>query len=240
MSVDPAVFNLPPAEAIKALEEKGYKIGWDWRDTWNEEHERAFTVAKAARLDLLADIRTAVEDALVNGTLLRDFTKELRPILESKGWWGEKLVTNPETGEEELVQLGSPSRLRVIYETNLRMSQAAGRYERMQRLKAQRPYGRYIAMPNARPEHRAWHGVVLPLDDGWWETHTPPNGWGCKCKMQQLSARDLERYGYAVDDEAPPIDLIAWKNDRTGETSMIPKGIDPGFALNPGKARLAA
>jgi len=236
--LDAAVFNLPPAEAVRALEEKGYRISWDWREVWKQEHEKAFAVAKATRLDILADIRTAVEDALVNGTLLRDFSKELTPILQAKGWWGEKVVRNPTTGEEELVQLGSAARLRVIYETNLRMAQASGRYERMERLKAARPYGRYVALGNARPEHKAWHGTVLPLDDPWWETHMPPNGWGCRCAMQQLSARDLERYGYSLADVAPAVELVEWTNKRTGQVELVPKGIDPGFDLNPGKARL--
>jgi SPP1 gp7 family putative phage head morphogenesis protein len=232
-------FSVPPEEAIKAFEAKGYKVGWDWRDTWNEEHTRAFTVAKAAQLDLLADLRAAVDDALKNGTTLADFTKGLKPALQAKGWWGEQLVVNPDTGVEELVQTGSPERLRVIYDTNLRTSQAAGRYERMQRVKAARPYARYVAILDgrSRSEHEKWHGTVLPLDDPWWDTHTPPNGWGCRCKMQQLSERDLERYGYKVADEAPPIELRTWKNDRTGETVSIPKGIDPGFAYNPGKVR---
>ena len=49
-------FGLPPAEAIKWFESKGYKLGFDWRDTWRDEHAWAFTVAKAMQLDLLGDI----------------------------------------------------------------------------------------------------------------------------------------------------------------------------------------
>lgn len=242
MAGEVSPFALPPEEAIRWFGQKGYRIGWDWRDTWNEEHERAFTVAKATQQDLLEDMRAAVDEAIKNGTTLRDFTKGLKPTLQAKGWWGEQLVVNPDTGREEVVQTGSPSRLRVIYDTNLRMAQAAGRYERMQRLKAQRPYGRYVAILDGRTrsEHEKWHGTVLPLDDPWWDTHTPPNGWGCRCKMQQLSERDLERYGFKVAARAPAEEMRTWLNERTGETMRIPSGIDPGFAYNPGKERFDA
>lgn len=241
MSVDP--FGLPPEEAIRWFREKGYRPAFDWRDVWNEQHARAFTVAKATQLDVLADLREAVDKAIRSGGTLGEFRKELKPLLQAKGWWGEKEVDvlDPEgkpTGERKLVQLGSANRLRTIYETNLRQAQAAGRWERMERTKQARPYARYVALldGNERPEHREWHGTVLPIDDPWWDTHAPPNGWGCRCKMQQLSQRDLERYGYSVNTSPPPSPMRTWRNDRTGETVRVPRGIDPGFAYNPGKA----
>ena len=42
---------------------------------------------------------------------------------------------------------------------------------------------RYVAVLDARtrPEHRAWHGLILPIDHPLWDTHYPPNGWGCRC-----------------------------------------------------------
>jgi SPP1 gp7 family putative phage head morphogenesis protein len=235
-SVDP--FGLPPEEAVQWFQQKGYKLAFDWRDTWAKEHARAFTVAKATQLDVLADLREAVDRAIKNGTTLATFRKELKPTLQAKGWWGEKEQVDPKTGEKKLVQLGSANRLRTIYETNLRQAQAAGRWERFERTKAARPYGRYVCLLDGRerPEHRAWHGTILPLDDPWWQTHAPPNGWGCRCKMMQLSDRDLERYGFKVSDEAPPSPMVAWLNERTGETLRVPKGIDPGFDYNPGTA----
>lgn len=236
-SVDP--FGLSPEEAIAWFAAKGYKFSFDWRDTWKEEHARAFTVAKVAQQDLLADLKEAIDNAIRSGQTLGSFRKDLRPLLEAKGWWGEKEVVDPKTGEKKVVELGSARRLRIIYDTNLRQAQAAGRWERMQRLKERRPYARYVAQldGNERPEHRAWHGTVLPLDHPWWKTHAPPNGWGCRCKMQQLSDRDLARFGYQVSEAAPPNPKRVWMNARTGERTLVPKGIDPGFDYNPGESR---
>lgn len=229
-------FGLAPEEAIQWFAQKGYRLSFDWRDVWKEQHARAFTVAKATQLDVLAEIRDAVDRALRDGTTLADFRKQLRPTLEQKGWWGEKMMTDPVTGEDKLVQLGSARRLATIYETNLRTAQAAGRWDRLQRTKDRRPYARYVSLldGNERPEHHAWHGTVLPIDHPWWDTHAPPNGWGCRCKMQQLSDRDLARFGYEIT-APPPSPKRAWTNERTGETILVPKGIDPGFDYNPGK-----
>ena len=38
-------------------------------------------------------------------------------------------------------------------------------------------------------------GTLLPVDDPWWQTHYPPNGWGCKCWVRQVSRREAERLG---------------------------------------------
>ena len=108
---------LPPAEAIRFFERKGYAIGFDWRDVWQHEHAAAFTVAKAMRVDILEDIRGAVETALKDGTTFADFKKNLEPTLAAKGWWGRKTMVDPLTGERKIVQLGSPRRLRIIFDT---------------------------------------------------------------------------------------------------------------------------
>ena len=106
------------------------------------------------------------------------------------------------------------------------------------------PYLRYVATLDARtrPEHMRWHGTVLPVDHPWWETHAPPNGWYCRCIIQQLSEEDLDEFGYQVSTEPPPgsARTRAWTNKRTGETVQVPVGIDPGFDHNVGTVRPVA
>ena len=234
---DPFPLNLPPEDAIKWFRAKGYKTGFAWQDVWQEEHAHAFTVAKAMEADLLIDIREAVDKALADGQTLRQFRKELEPILQAKGWWGKQELTDPVTGKKRTVQLGSPRRLETILRVNLKSAYAAGRWSRIERSKETRPYLRYGAVQDrrTRPDHQAWHGTILPTDDPWWDTHYPPNGWLCRCGTQQLSQRDLDRRGLAPGT-APPLDTYEYTNPRTGEISQIPKGIDPGFAYNVGKS----
>lgn len=230
---------LPPEAAIRSFRAKGFKIGFAWQDVWQEEHARAFTVAKAMRVDLLNDIRQAVDKALAEGQTLKQFQDNLTPTLRARGWWGKQEVTDPLTGEARLAQLGSPRRLETIFDTNLRTSYAAGRWEAIERRKKTRPFLRYVAVldQKTRPRHRAWHGLVLLVDDPWWDTHAPANGYKCRCEEQQLSQRDLDRRGLKLGT-APKEEMVSHVNRRTGEVIKVPAGIDPGFAYNPGKERL--
>ncbi len=231
---------LPDAAAIRALKARGATLleSWDWRDVGAEIHKQAFTVAKSAGFDILGDVHASLEEALANGETFQSWAKRIRPTLAEKGWWGRKKLADPVTGEVREVQLGSPRRLRTIYDTNMRVSHAQGRWERTERLAARRPYLRYVATldERTRASHRSWHGTVLRWDDPWWDTHYPPNGWRCRCSTMQLGEADMKRYGFTPTDPAPNDGPgRVWTNPRTGETQVVPPGIDPGWAHNPGK-----
>lgn len=234
---DVEVRPLPPAEAITYFEGKGLSPSFAWQDVWQQEHAKAFTVAKSTGFDILGDVHQAVGDALKNGTTLEQFRKDLRPTLEAKGWWGKQPVVDPQTGETVTAQLGSGRRLKTIYETNLRTAYAAGRWERMQAAKAALPFLVYHHTPGEkfpRPEHEAWDGTKLPIDDPWWKTHYTPNGWGCNCWVTQVSVRDSR----PVTDKPIQFPPKTYVNPRTGEVSQVEQGIDPGWSYNVGQAPL--
>lgn len=238
----PVLKSLTPEEAIKSFRKKGYAIGFSWRDVWKEEHAAAFTVAKAMRIDILEDIRSATDKAISKGIAFGEFKKQLAPVLQAKGWWGRKDIVDPLDGKTKPATLGSNRRLRTIYDTNMRMAHSAGRWERIERLKDRRPYLRYIAIQDERTRqtHRAWHNTVLPADHAFWDTHYPPNGWRCRCSVQQLSDRDLKRFGHKLSKQAPDLGTRQVLDRRRGEVHTVPIGIDPGFDYNVGKARLRA
>ena len=227
--------SVSPREAIEHFRRKGYAIGFDWRDIDAATHARAFTVAKGMNLSILKDIREAVDAAIADGQTFRQFYSDLAPKLQEQGWWGKRELVDPQTGAPRVVQLGSPRRLQIIFDTNIRTAYAKGHWERIERLKDRLPFLRYSAVDDARtrPEHLAWHGIVLPVDHPWWRTHFPPNGWRCRCTSMQLDRSDLDRYGYTVS-ESPADRTFEWTNKRTGEIQQVPVGIDPGFAHNVG------
>ena len=104
-----------------------------------------------------------------------------------------------------------------------------------------RPYFLYRLGPSQehRTEHVQWNGLILPVDDPWWNTHYPPNGWGCKCHIRQISQRERDRLakGGRYRLSAPTIEEREWINKRTGEITRVPNGIDPGWNINPGRDR---
>lgn len=256
-----------PKEALAYFRNKVIVPGFDWRDIWKEEHATAFTVAKAMQMDVLDTIRGALDKALAEGRTLRDFSRDLTPELVRLGWWGKTEMVDPVTGEAVEVQLGSPRRLKTIYNSNMRTARAAGQWERAERVKKALPYMLYQLGPSLehRIDHVAWHGTCLPIDDPWWDEHFPPNGWGCKCHVRQVSRVEYERLqksGIQAPDRkqeinpktglptgrfekrtvpikttAPPTEYVEWKNKRTGDVELVPAGIDPGWDTNPGKVR---
>jgi len=236
------VIHLPPEDTVRAFDAReDLRTSVRWSEMLHEDHARAFTVAKVAKLDLLEDIRTSLADVIHNGGTFEQWQKGLVPTLQKAGWWG-RVEDQALTGTAEPVFVG-PRRLRTIYQTNLRMSRAAGQWARIQESKGVSPYLRYSAVNDrrTRPEHRAWHGTILPVDHPWWDTHFPPCGWNCRCTVSQLSERDLKSFGWSVS-KAPPDDGPPRRFYPAGasEPVLVPRGIDPGFGYNPGKASLKA
>lgn len=223
-----------PDAVREYLEAKGLRPSWSWREVWQEEHAVAFAVAKAMGVDLLTELQRAVADAIAGGLTFETFRRKLEPTLGALGWWGVKEEINPDTGEAERVELGTPRRLRIIYQTNGRVARAVGQWQRIQRTKASRPFLIYELGPSMehRPEHVAWAGSIRPVDDPIWAVLMPPNGWGCKCRVRQLSQTEADAAGGVTT--GPEIDVVETTDPETGESVQHPKGVDPEWAYNPG------
>lgn len=201
-----ALLKRKPEDAIAYLQDKGYKISWDWHETLDDAHSRAFTVAKVAKVDLLHDIRSSLITALEKGQTLEQWKADLIPTLQKKGWWGKQTVINP-AGVEQNVQLGSHRRLRTIFDTNMQSAYSAGRYKTMLASTATRPFWewRHITMQNPRKQHQALNGVLFRADDSFWSVAFPPSEFGCKCRVIARSEREsagreiLSSQGYATE-----------------------------------------
>ncbi|QEA14267.1 PBECR2 nuclease fold domain-containing protein [Comamonas flocculans] len=218
--------SLPFAETAQFFRRKLNLPTTGWTDIYTWMHDWAFVVAGANRDAIVADFRAAVEKAILGGSTLQDFRRDFDRIVATHGW--------DYNG-------GRDWRSRVIYDTNLATSYAAGRWQQLQAA----PYWQYehqdwVQQP--REQHVAWDGLLLERDDPWWQTHFPPNGWGCHCTVRGRWASDLVRLGKSGPDQAPP---VQWVQRTIGQRSIngprtvrVPEGIDPGFEYAPGSARL--
>lgn len=233
---------IEPRDAVEAFQRrKLLQPSFRWQDVWQEEHSRAFAVAGVQRLDVLKVFQDALDDKFKAGSSLADFAKTVRPQLIAKGFWGDVEVTDEGTGEARITRFNE-RRLQLIYDANVRQSYAAGQWARIQRTKARMPFLIYRTMDDerVRPEHAAWNWLVLPVDHVFWRTHFPPCGWRCRCKVMQADQTMIDRLkaaGKPLRFDAPPIQLVNYVNPRTGEIAAVPRGIDPGWAHNPGMDR---
>lgn len=245
--------GLPPKDAISYLESKGARITFDWKEVWQNAQAKAFTVAGVARLDVLEDIRGALKTALAEGKTQKWFAQQLEPVLRAKGWWGKRVESGAD-GKAKTVNMGSPARLNLIYRQNMQTAYMAGRYKQMLENADNRPWWRYVAVldQRTRPAHRLLNGRVFRFDDAFWSSHYPPNGWGCRCRVQALSDVGLEREGQVVElgQDRMVTRNVELVDRRTGEASLRQVTgykvgtatdaptvwTDPGFSYNPGQA----
>jgi len=217
-------FGTPFFEQLEFFRKKLNLPSEHWDDIQREAHDRAFIVAGATKADLLDDLQQSVFSRMADGRGLEEFRKDFRRIVGERGWQGW-------TGE------GSPGgfawRTRVIYQTNMATSYAAGRYRQLTdpEYLQLRPYWRYKhadGVMNPRLQHVALNGLTLRYDHPFWKTHFPPNGWFCHCRVVPVDAREYAKAQAAGLAEPP----AGWDeiDPKTGEQV----GIAKGFGYTPG------
>lgn len=212
--------KLEPAEAVAFFEKKKLKVTWNWEDQLKLNQAQIFTVAKAMKMSVLQDIRDMVKDSLKQGTTLEQFKKDLEPKLRAKGWWGKGI--DPTTGKKVL--LGSPHRLKTIYDTNVQGAFNAGRWKRQQDNKVNRPFLEYVAVldSSTRPSHAALDGTIKPVDSPFWNTYYPPNGYNCRCRTRALTKVQTEKKG-GVTKKPPSIKPDKGFSQNVGKKFWEPK-----------------
>lgn len=217
-------------EAISNLKQKVLIPTESYKDLQGHIHARAFTVAGATKTELLDDLYKSVVASIEQGETITSFRKRFDEVVAKHGW-----SYNGKRGW----------RTRVIYQNNKNTARAAGRWQQQERLKHRRPYLLYLTAGDqrVRTEHKKWHYILLPLDHKFWDSHYPPNGWMCRCKVVSLSDADIKRMGLTVtpDNVVDPL-LKPFKvaDPQTGEELEKLTGIDLGWNYNPGKAWLGA
>lgn len=239
-----ALFGLTPREAVEYLQGRN-KLSetFSFQDLWHEEHTYQFTVSRLTRMDIMQSMYDGILKSVQGDLSRRDWMRDSKALLQQAGWWGKKEVVEKDTGEI-LTTTFNPARLNLIYDTNVRIAYSAGQWARMYRNRDSHPYLRYISLHDGRvrPMHLSWDGITLPIEDVFWDTHYPPNGYRCRCRVVSVSQSEYDSgktpTGAPMKKVAPPITYKDWVNKRTGVVERVPVGIDPGFAYNPGKAAM--
>lgn len=93
-----------------------------------------------------------------------------------------------EAKAKEITNKYNVSWLRSEYNQAIASAQASARWNDFSKNKDTMPYLQYQAVmdSNTREEHAALNGVIRRIDDKFWDTYMPPNGWGCRCEAIQL------------------------------------------------------
>ncbi|MFL1781469.1 Phage Mu protein F like protein [Candidatus Hepatincolaceae symbiont of Richtersius coronifer] len=132
-------------------------------------------------------------------------------------------------------QLGSPRRLKTIYDANKRSARAAATWSKAQDTKDFAPFFQYKLGPSSkhRDQHKSWENTILPIDHPFWNYAMPPNGWGCKCFVIQITKKQAELQGGFSPN--PKLDFLT--TEKQGVKIKHLKGVDPAWSSNSGKFR---
>lgn len=200
-----------------------------WNDIGREEHARSFAVARTAGQDIIDDLYSAFHATVADGGTEVDFSALVMPTLRRKGWL-------PDATDEQVA-----TRIRLIYDTNLRLARSAGRWARYWSTRSALPYLRgttgrdeRVRHPPKSPEsdHRAWEGIILPIDHPFWTRWWTPLGFRCRCDVIQMTRSQLARRGGTVTSEAE----LAEREARLG----TPIFAAPAAGIGPQLAGMAA
>lgn len=209
-------------EAIDFLKGKLPEASMAWDDLAGPVHAKVYTVAGSTSADLSRDLQQSLVSALEQGTTITQFRKDFDQAVQGHGWTYK--------GKRGW-------RTSVIFDNNMRSAHMAGRWQQLLANKERRPYLQYRTAGDSRvrPQHRAWNGLIFPIDAAFWQTHYPPNGWNCRCTVRAYSQGDLEEKNLAVSE---PVEIKTREViSRDGEIKdKVPVGIDPGWDHNVGQA----
>lgn len=155
-----------------------------------EAKQRAFRIATVHKANLIQRARDVVHKAIRDGTSFQDVRRQLLALFDTEG-----------------VPRVSAARLRTIFITNTQQAYNDARRETLDEpeIAAAFPYRQYLTVGNGvpgvrgvRPTHAALHGLVFRWDEPFWDSHTPPWDFNCRCTIRPLTAGQVRRMGVKV------------------------------------------
>lgn len=113
--------------------------------------------------------------------------------------------------------------LEAEYNTAIGEAQSAVRWENIEKNKAVLPMLKYSAVMDDHTSDlcASFDGIVLPVDDDFWDEYMPPNHFNCRCTVEQLE-EDEEK-------QTPDDDV---------ESAVKEADVPEAFRFNAGKDRI--
>ncbi len=183
-------FDVPPKEAIDYFKRKKIFSKKELAKLEAEARAAAFTVGEVYEEQVLEAFKSEILDALENGTPVKTVVKNFRSILSGSG---HKMLGN--------------FHLETVARTNMMRAYGVGHRRQMEEVSDLLPFWEYSAVMDdrTRPTHRACDGVILPANNPFWNTHYPPWGFNCRCRV--IARLDIPE-SYDITQPNPDTQLV--------------------------------
>lgn len=230
--------TLPESQLDETLYTKIADIIWtSWKDNYKQINNASFDMLDSQFISKIKGNIYAFSGA-------KTFTemKVLRDALVREG----NVIPWTEFREIALQMNADYNEHYLAIERNhaIRSATLASKWQDIQKDKDLFPYLRYdtVGDERVRHEHRILEDIILPVDDKFWKEYYPPNGWGCRCSVTQLSMAEIQSKKLQVSDssmaEASGRDAIdsTYFANNPGMEGIIYQNDHPYYKTLPEKA----
>lgn len=98
--------------------------------------------------------------------------------------------------------------LRAEYNSAIAQSRTASQWQEIQKEVEHLPMLTYQTVGDARvrPTHQELDNIARPVNDSFWDIYMPPNGWNCRCTVEQTGKKKITSLkGFKTPDDVPEI-----------------------------------
>jgi SPP1 gp7 family putative phage head morphogenesis protein len=162
-------FDQKPEAAIEYFKKKKIVTRKQFDKLADDARSGSFTVSGVYRKQVVEAFKTAIGEALEEGTPQAEVLQTFRDII--KGSAGQQML-----GDWHLEN---------VFRTNVQMAYGVGRRQSMEAVSDVLPYWTYHAVGDdrTRPTHQALSGICLKSDNSFWNSHYPPWAFACRCSV---------------------------------------------------------
>lgn len=148
---------------------------------------RAFTISGVESLAVLERVRDRIAKLPAGGDwdkIKAGIVKDISPFL----------VTGEEPDEVERQNRAAEARAELLLRIHGFQAYAAASHNELVEQSDVFTHCKYVTMEDTavRHTHAALNGVVLPTLHPWWNTHTGPWEWGCRCTKVGITEDEVE------------------------------------------------
>lgn len=178
---------VPHDEAAKFIASKPVLAREAFDNLLPDLKARAFTITGVEAANVMQNVRDRIAE-LPQGAdweaVKADVAAQISPWLDT--------VVDP-SGDGERSVSPSERRAELLLRTHGFQAYTVAAEEVAERQRAAFPFAQYLSSDDdkVRESHAALDGLVVPADSPFWDRHTPPWEWGCRCNKVFLQADDV-------------------------------------------------
>jgi len=222
MKATATITPMPHAEGAKFLRNKPAITRAIFDTLPNELRARALVITGIEALDVVARIRDRIAELPLGADyedIKADILAEMSPFL----------ITSTDPDERAKQTSAARRRAEMLLRMHGWQTYARTQHALMEAHADAFPYRQYLSSEDGRvrPTHEALNRKILPANHPFWENHTPPWEFGCRCDCVPLTQDEVDEIR-AAESSKPPEDKEVLPDAQLREIELNQRIVKPG------------